>query len=59
VQWGFSQHQAKYFAHFLTREGFEDGDALTQSPSSARLALNPYQSDASMFALRSPLSKGR
>lgn len=26
----FSQHQAKYFAHFLTREGFEDTDALTQ-----------------------------
>lgn len=54
----FSQHQAKYFAHFLTREGFEDTDALTQSLSSARVDLNPHQVDAAMFALRSPLSKG-
>lgn len=58
MQRGFSQHQAKYFAHFLTREGFEDGDALTQSLSSARVDLNPHQVDAAMFALRSPLSKG-
>ncbi len=55
---GFSQHQAKYFAHFLTREGFKDSDALTQSLSSARVDLNPHQVDAAMFALRSPLSKG-
>lgn len=58
MQRGFSRHQAKYFAHFLTREGFEDGDALTQSLSSARVDLNPHQVDAAMFALRSPLSKG-
>ncbi|MCA3642820.1 MAG: DEAD/DEAH box helicase [Methylobacterium sp.] len=55
---GFTPHQAKYFAHFLTREGFKDSDALTQSLSSARVDLNPHQVDAAMFALRSPLSKG-
>lgn len=55
---GFTPHQAKYFAHFLTREGFRDSDALTQSLSSARVDLNPHQVDAAMFALRSPLSKG-
>jgi len=58
VQHGFSQHQAKYFANFLTRESFKDGDALTQSLSSARVDLNPHQVDAALFVLRSPLSKG-
>ena len=53
----FTPYQAKYFAHFLTREGL-DGDGLTQSLSSARVDLNPHQVDAAMFALRSPLSKG-
>jgi hypothetical protein len=36
---GYSQYQAKYFAHFLTREGIEDSGALTQSLSSARFDL--------------------
>lgn len=54
----YTPHQAKYFAHFLTREGLEEKDALTQSLSSARVDLNPHQVDAAMFALRSPLSKG-
>lgn len=58
MQGGYSHHQAKYFANFLTREGFQDGEALTQSLSSARVDLNPHQVDAAMFALRSPLSKG-
>lgn len=58
LQRGFSKHQAKYFAHFLTREGFEGCNTLTQSLSSARVDLNPHQVDAAMFALRSPLSKG-
>ena len=53
----FTPYQAKYFAHFLTREGL-DGDGLTQSLSAARVDLNPHQVDAAMFALRSPLSKG-
>lgn len=54
----YTPHQAKYFAHFLTREGLEEGERLTQSLSSARVDLNPHQVDAAMFALRSPLSKG-
>lgn len=54
----YTPHQAKYFAHFLTREGLKEGEGLTQSLSSARVDLNPHQVDAAMFALRSPLSKG-
>jgi len=54
----FTPHQAKYFAYFLTREGLDEGEGLTQSLSSARVDLNPHQVDAAMFALRSPLSKG-
>lgn len=54
----YSPYQAKYFAHFLTREGMGADDSLTQSLSSARVDLNPHQVDAAMFALRSPLSKG-
>src|SRR3712207_4294433 len=54
---GYTPYQAKYFAHFLTRESLE-GDGLAQSLSAARVDLNPHQVDAAMFALRSPLSKG-
>lgn len=35
----YTPHQAKYFAHFLTREGLEEGEGLTQSLSSARVDL--------------------
>lgn len=54
----YSAYQAKYFAHFLTREGIGEDEALTQSLSSARVDINPHQVDAAMFAMRSPLSKG-
>ena len=54
----YSPYQAKYFSHFLTREGIGADESLTQSLSSARVDLNPHQVDAAMFALRSPLSKG-
>lgn len=54
----YSPYQAKYFAHYLTREGIGADESLTQSLSSARVDLNPHQVDAAMFALRSPLSKG-
>ncbi len=54
----YSVYQAKYFAHFLTREGIGEDEALTQSLSSARVDINPHQVDAAMFAMRSPLSKG-
>lgn len=55
---GYTPYQAKYFAHFLTREGVNEGEGLTQSLSAARVDLNPHQVDAALFALRSPLSKG-
>lgn len=55
---GFTPHQAKYFAHYLTCEGIDEADTLTQSLSSARVDLNPHQVDAALFALRSPISKG-
>ena len=54
----FTPYQSQYFAHFLTREGLEEGEGLTQSLSAARVDLNPHQVDAAMFAMRSPLSKG-
>jgi hypothetical protein len=44
VQRSFGQHQAKYFAHFLTREGFEDGEALTQSLGSVLNFVYPVRS---------------
>lgn len=55
---GYTPHQAKFFAHYVTREGIGADDGLAQSLSAARVDLNPHQVDAAMFALRSPLSKG-
>ena len=55
---GYTPHQAKFFAHYVTREGIGAEDGLAQSLSAARVDLNPHQVDAAMFALRSPLSKG-
>jgi superfamily II DNA or RNA helicase len=54
----YTPYQAKYFAHFLTRESVAEGQGLAQSLSAARVDLNPHQVDAALFALRSPLSKG-
>lgn len=55
---GYTPHQAKFFAYFVTREGIAEGESLSQSLSAARVDLNPHQVEAAMFALRSPLSKG-
>ena len=55
---GYTPHQAKVFAHYVTREGIGAEDGIAQSLSAARVDLNPHQVDAAMFALRSPLSKG-
>lgn len=54
----YTPHQSKDFAYFLTREGLDESEGLTQSLSSARVDLNPHQVDAAKFALCSPLSKG-
>jgi SNF2 family DNA or RNA helicase len=50
---------AKYFAHELTRQhGANDVGRLSQSLFDASVDLNPHQIEATLFALRSPLSKG-
>lgn len=43
-------------SHCLTLEGGDE--AITRSLTGARVDMNPHQVDASLFALRSPLSKG-
>ncbi len=51
-------YHAKYFAHDLTLQGGTGVDRLTRSLFDACVDLNPHQIEASIFALRSPLSKG-
>jgi hypothetical protein len=51
-------HQAKYFAHDLTRSASGGMDRLSMSLFDAAVDLNPHQIEAAMFALESPLSNG-
>jgi hypothetical protein len=51
-------HQAKYFAHDLTRRAASGMDRLSMSLFDAAVDLNPHQIEAALFALQSPLSKG-
>ena len=51
-------HQAKYFAHGLTRRGSAGLDRLSMSLFDAAVDLNPHQIEAALFALQSPLSRG-
>jgi hypothetical protein len=53
-----SPHQAKYFAHELTRRAASGIDRLSMSLFDAAVDLNPHQIEAALFALASPLSKG-
>src|SRR5689334_3058103 len=54
-----TDHQAKYFAHELTRQFPSDSEArLAGALVDAVVDLNPHQVDAALFAFRSPLSKG-
>jgi len=53
----YSLLQGHYLAHHLTMAGSGD-ESLTRSLAAARVDMNPHQVDASLFALRSPLSKG-
>jgi len=53
-----TQFHAKYFAHELTRAGGKGVDRLGRALFDACVDLNPHQIEASLFALRSPLSKG-
>ena len=51
-------HQAKYFAHGLTRRAAGGMDRLSMALFDAAVDLNPHQIEAALFALQSPLSKG-
>lgn len=54
-----SAHQAKYYAHELTRRHAANGvDRLSQSLFDASVDLNPHQIEAALFALRNPLQEG-
>ena len=53
-----TNHQAKYYAYALTREGGHGVERLQQSLLNAAVDLNPHQVEAALFALHSPLSKG-
>jgi hypothetical protein len=51
-------HQAKYFAHDLTRRAPDGIDRLSSALFDAAVDLNPHQIEAALFALHSPLSQG-
>lgn len=52
-------YHARYWARLLTVGGERGSVAqLGRSLASARLDINPHQIDASLFAIRSPLSQG-
>ena len=52
-------YHAKYYAYELTRRCPPDSeDRLAGALVDAQVDLNPHQIDASLFAFRSPLSKG-
>lgn len=54
-----TEHQAKYFAHELTRRFAPDSaEKLAGAVAGAQVTLNPHQVDAALFAFSSPLSKG-
>ena len=53
-------YHSQYWAYALTIKGVAGSiENLTRSISNARVDLNPHQVDAALFALRSPLSRGR
>ena len=52
-------YHSQYWAHALTLKGPAGSmESLSRSIANARVALNPHQVDAALFAVRSPLSKG-
>lgn len=55
----FTDHQAKYFAHLLTRKtASDDREKLMGTIMDAQVEPKPHQIDAALFAFRSPFSKG-
>lgn len=56
---GITHHHAKFYAHELTRRSSSPGvERLSMSLFDACVDLNPHQIEASLFALKSPASKG-
>lgn len=54
-----TDHQAKYFAHLLTRKtASNDREKLMGVILDAQVEPKPHQIDAALFAFRSPFSKG-
>ena len=53
-----TDYHAKYYAHELSRVGGSGVDRLDRALFDACVDLNPYQIEAALFALRSPISKG-
>jgi SNF2 family DNA or RNA helicase len=55
----FTDHQAKYLAHELTRRWSSDSmGKLVAAVAGAQVDLNPHQVDAALFAFKSPFSNG-
>src|SRR3989338_991317 len=55
----FTPYHAKYFAYELTNRSSSDSmQKLASTLVDAQVDLNPHQVEASLFAFRSPLSKG-
>jgi len=54
-----TDYHAQYYAYELTKRSSSDSlEKLTSTLSNAQVDLNPHQIEASLFAFRSPLSKG-
>ncbi len=54
-----SDHQAKYFAHYLgLRHPSDSLEKFSTTLSDAQVDLNPHQIEAALFAFSSPVSKG-
>ena len=53
-----TEYHSKYYAYELSRQGGLGVDRLSRSLFDACVDLNPHQTEAALFAMRSPLSKG-
>ncbi|MDD2229740.1 MAG: SNF2-related protein [Candidatus Cloacimonetes bacterium] len=53
-----TDYQAKYYAYELGRQGGAGVDRVGRALFDACVDLNPHQIEASLFSLRSPISKG-
>lgn len=54
---GYTHHQGKFFAHWLTLSSRGEV-SVARALSSARVDMNPHQVDAALFALKSPVEAG-